>query len=96
LFEDGHSVHNRIHARANDAEGRQRLARYMIRGPFALEKMRYIVAAVMDEIPGPDIFTSQGQAIELSARSNLAFWADSQSGAKRERLVSGLRANLGG
>ncbi len=25
----------------NDTEGRQRLARYMIRGPFALEKMRY-------------------------------------------------------
>ncbi len=38
----GFSVHNRIHARANDAEGRQRLARYMIRCPFALEKMRYV------------------------------------------------------
>ncbi len=37
----GFSVHNRIHARANDAEGRQRHARYMIRCPFALEKMRY-------------------------------------------------------
>ena len=26
---------------ANEADGRQRLARYMIRCPFALEKMRY-------------------------------------------------------
>ena len=26
----GYSVHNRIHARANDADGRQRLARYII------------------------------------------------------------------
>ncbi|MBA3565121.1 MAG: transposase [Gammaproteobacteria bacterium] len=37
----GFSVHNRIHTQAADAEGRQRLARYMIRCPFALEKMRY-------------------------------------------------------
>ena len=37
----GFSVHNHIHAKANDTEGRQRLARYMIRCPFALEKMRY-------------------------------------------------------
>ena len=28
-------------ARTNDAEGRQRLSRYMIRCPFSLEKMRY-------------------------------------------------------
>ena len=33
------SVHNRV--RTNNAEGRQRLARYMIRCPFSLEKMRY-------------------------------------------------------
>ena len=37
----GFSVHNRVHTKADDAEGRQRLARYMIRCPFALEKMRY-------------------------------------------------------
>ncbi len=37
----GFSVHNRIRAKADDADGRQRLARYMIRCPFALEKMRY-------------------------------------------------------
>ena len=37
----GFSVHNRIHVRAHDAEGRKRLARYMIRNPFALEKMTY-------------------------------------------------------
>ena len=37
----GFSVHNLIRRPAADAEGRQRLARYMIRCPFALEKMRY-------------------------------------------------------
>jgi len=37
----GFSVHNRIRSKAADAKGRQRLARYMIRCPFALEKMRY-------------------------------------------------------
>lgn len=37
----GFSVHTRIRSNATDAEGRQRLARYMIRCPFALEKMRY-------------------------------------------------------
>jgi hypothetical protein len=37
----GFSVHNRIRAKADDADGRQRLARYMIRCPFALGKMRY-------------------------------------------------------
>jgi hypothetical protein len=37
----GFSVHNRVHTKANDAEGRQRLSRSMIRCPFSLEKMRY-------------------------------------------------------
>ena len=37
----GFSVHNRIRVKANDAEGRKQLARYMIRNPFALEKMTY-------------------------------------------------------
>jgi hypothetical protein len=37
----GVSVHNRIRSKAADASGRQRLARYMIRCPFGLEKMRY-------------------------------------------------------
>ena len=37
----GFTVHNRIRSKAFDAEGRQRLARYMIRCPFSLEKMRY-------------------------------------------------------
>jgi len=31
------SVHNRIRSKAADAKGRQRLARYTIRCPFALE-----------------------------------------------------------
>jgi len=34
-------VHNRIRTKAADAEGRQGLARYMIRCPFALNKMSY-------------------------------------------------------
>ena len=38
----GFSVHNRVRTNAGDAAGRQRLARYMIRCPFALEKMRYV------------------------------------------------------
>lgn len=37
----GFSVHNRVRSKANDAEGRQRLARYMIRCPFALNKMSF-------------------------------------------------------
>ena len=37
----GFSVHNRIRSKAADAEGHQRLARYMIRCPFALNKMSY-------------------------------------------------------
>ena len=37
----GFSVHNRVRSKAADAKGRQHLARYMIRCPFALEKMRY-------------------------------------------------------
>ena len=37
----GFSVHNRIRVKANDTEDRKQLARYMIRNPFALEKMTY-------------------------------------------------------
>ena len=37
----GFSVHNRIRVKASDAEGRKQLACYMIRNPFALEKMTY-------------------------------------------------------
>ena len=36
----GLSVHNQVHTKADDAEDRQRLSRYMIRCPFSLEKMR--------------------------------------------------------
>lgn len=43
----GFSVHNRIRSKAADAEGRQRLAGYLIRGPFALDKMRYDPASGM-------------------------------------------------
>ncbi|MCZ6501718.1 MAG: transposase [Gammaproteobacteria bacterium] len=35
------SVHNQIRVKARDAEGRKQLACYMIRNPFALEKMTY-------------------------------------------------------
>jgi hypothetical protein len=37
----GFSVHNQVYTKADDAEGRQRLSRYMIRCPFSLEKMSY-------------------------------------------------------
>jgi hypothetical protein len=37
----GFSVHNGVHTKADDAEGRQRLSHYMIRCPFSLEKIRY-------------------------------------------------------
>ncbi|NIV47422.1 MAG: hypothetical protein GWN46_11730 [Gammaproteobacteria bacterium] len=50
----GFSVHNRV--RSKDAEGRQRLARYMIRCPFSLEKMRY------DKTSGTVIYRSKPHA----------------------------------
>ena len=37
----GFSVHNSVRVRAGDAAGRQRLAQYMLRAPFSLEKMSY-------------------------------------------------------
>ncbi len=37
----GFSVHNRVRVKARDDAGRRRLARYMIRNPFALAKMTY-------------------------------------------------------
>ena len=37
----GFSVHNRVRVRAGDAEGRKKLAQYMLRAPFSLEKMNY-------------------------------------------------------
>ncbi len=35
------AVHNRVRSKGDDAEGRQRPARYMIRCPFALNKMSF-------------------------------------------------------
>ncbi len=37
----GFSVHNQVRIKAGDATGRRRLVRYMIRNPFALNKMTY-------------------------------------------------------
>ena len=37
----GFSVHNAVRVRAHDSDGRKRLAQYMLRAPFALEKMTY-------------------------------------------------------
>jgi hypothetical protein len=37
----GFTVHNEVKVKARDAAGQQQLARYMIRAPFALEKMEY-------------------------------------------------------
>jgi hypothetical protein len=37
----GFSAHNNVRVRAGDAAGRRRLAQYMLRAPFSLEKMSY-------------------------------------------------------
>ncbi len=37
----GFSVHNAVRVRAGDAHGRKKLAQYMLRAPFSLEKMTY-------------------------------------------------------
>ena len=37
----GFSAHNSVRVRARDAAGRRRLAQYMLRAPFSLEKMSY-------------------------------------------------------
>jgi hypothetical protein len=37
----GFSAHNQVRVAEGDAEGRKRLAGYMLRAPMALEKMRY-------------------------------------------------------
>ena len=52
----GFSVHNRVRCKGNDAEGRQRLARYMIRCPFALNKMSF------DQNSGTVIYRSKPHA----------------------------------
>lgn len=38
----GYSVHNAVRVRRDDAPGRMKLAQYMLRAPFSLEKMSYI------------------------------------------------------
>ena len=38
----GFSVHNGVRVRASDAEGRKKLAQYMLRAPFSLEKITYL------------------------------------------------------
>jgi len=43
----GFSVHNGVRVRSNDAEGRKKLAQYMLRAPFSLEKMTYLRDAGM-------------------------------------------------
>jgi len=37
----GFSAHNSVRVRAGDPAGRRRLAQYMLRAPFSLEKMSY-------------------------------------------------------
>ncbi len=41
----GFSVHNGVHVRGSDQQGRQQLARYMLRTPLSLEKMEYVPAS---------------------------------------------------
>ena len=43
----GFSVHNGVRVRAGDAEGRKKLAQYMLRAPFSLEKMTYLAETGM-------------------------------------------------
>ena len=43
----GFSVHNGVRVRARDAEGRKKLAQYMLRAPFSLEKMTYLAETGM-------------------------------------------------
>ena len=38
----GFSVHNGVGGRAGDGEGRKKVAQYMLRAPFSLEKMTYL------------------------------------------------------
>ena len=38
----GFSIHNGVRVRAGDAEGRKKLAQYMLRAPLSLEKMTYL------------------------------------------------------
>jgi len=40
----GFSVHNSVRVHARNAAGRRRLAQYMLRAPFSLEKMSYELA----------------------------------------------------
>lgn len=37
----GFSAHNEVRVRADDAEGRKKLAGYLLRTPMSLEKMTY-------------------------------------------------------
>lgn len=37
----GFSVYNAVRVRGDDAPGRMKLAQYMLRAPFSLEKMSY-------------------------------------------------------
>jgi len=43
----GFSVHNSVRVRAGDAAGRKKLAQYMLRAPFSLEKMTYLAETGM-------------------------------------------------
>ncbi len=43
--DSGFSVHNQVSVAANDAEGRKKLAGYMLRAPLSLAKMSYDVAS---------------------------------------------------
>ena len=49
----GFSIHNAVRLRAGDAAGRRRLAQYMLRAPFSLEKMSY------DPVSGTVIYRSR-------------------------------------
>ncbi|HEX9769696.1 MAG TPA: hypothetical protein VGA50_11025, partial [Kiloniellales bacterium] len=50
----GFSVHNQVRVAADDAEGRNKLAAYMLRAPLALAKMSYDAASGTLNLPLED------------------------------------------
>jgi hypothetical protein len=70
---------NRVRSKAADANGRQRLARYIIRCPFALEKMRY------DDSSGTVIYRSRPHA--TLKRNYQLMPANAQRKANWARLI---------
>src|SRR3990172_2990585 len=57
----GFSVHNQVRVAAEDAEGRKKLAAYMLRAPLSLAKMSYDAASGTLNLPLEDAPWAQAQ-----------------------------------